>query len=82
MLDLEGLTGGPRCEREQGVRAGKHLSRYEFAGEGCLEDREGVGRRRGVPGLRRVTRCDSDALDQRVGIHRLSREVVTGKAST
>ena len=34
LLDLEGLTGGPRCEREQGVRAGKHLSRYEFAGEG------------------------------------------------
>ena len=36
----------------------------------------------GIPGVSRVTRCDSDALDQRVEIHRLSREVVTGKVST
>lgn len=47
LLGLEGLTGGPRCEREQGGRAGKLLSRCELAGEGWLGGREGVGKEAG-----------------------------------
>lgn len=70
LLGLEGLTRGPRCEREQGGREGKHLSRCEFAGEGWLGGREGVGEEVGVPGISRVTCRDSDALDQRAEVHR------------
>ena len=70
MLGLEGLTRGPRSEREQGGWEEKHLSRREFSGEGCLGGREGVGE---VPAVSRVTCRDSDALDQREEVKSLSR---------